>query len=58
MSTRTSPAFSGSCWVGKYRPFWFEPLSFFHLLGPQAGRTEEQRSSAMTMTVWPFGSQH
>ena len=24
--------------------------------GPQAGRTEEQRSSAMTMTAWPFGS--
>lgn len=24
--------------------------------GPQAGRTEEQRSSAMTMTARPFGS--
>ena len=55
-STRTSPASFRSCWVGRYCPFWFEPLSSSHLLGPQAGRTEEQRSSAMTMTTWLFGS--
>ena len=36
--TLTFPAFSGFCWVGKCRPFWFEPLSFSHLLRPQAGR--------------------
>jgi hypothetical protein len=24
--------------------------------GPQAGRAEEQRSSTITMTAWPFGS--
>jgi hypothetical protein len=52
----TSLAFSGFCWVGKCRPFWFWPLSFSHLLGPQAGRTEEQLSSTITMTAWPFGS--
>jgi hypothetical protein len=31
-------------------------LSFSHLLRPQAGCTEEQRSSAMTLMAWPFGS--
>ena len=52
----TSSAFSGFCWVGKYHPFWFEPLSFLYLLRPQAARTEEQLSSTITMTAWPFGS--
>ena len=55
-SMPTSPAPSGSCWVVKSHPSCSSPWSFLRLLRPQAGHAEEQWSSAMTMTTWPFGS--
>ena len=38
--------------------FLFVAMSVPLLLRPKAGRAEEQLSSTMTMTAWPFGSQH
>jgi hypothetical protein len=37
--------------------FLFVAMSLPLLLRPKAGRAEEQLSSTMTMTAWPFGSQ-
>lgn len=45
ISLPPSPVLSGFGSV--YRPWSFSPLSLSRLMGPQAGQTEEQRSSAM-----------